>query len=85
MFKRNFVGLSAKETQHKKSRDSFKLGWLKVIVTTNEPDFKNVDVELSSIYEYPYENELKCKICAACSSFNTNTANEYATGKPCEA
>ena len=85
MSKKNFVGLSAKGTQHKKSRGSFKLGWLKVIVTTGAPDFKNVNVELSSIYEYPYENGLKCKICATCSSFKTNTANEYATGKQCEA
>ena len=81
MSKRNFVGLSAKETQNKKSRDSFKLEWLKVKVTTDTPDFKNVYVELSSIHEYSYENELKSKIYAACSRFKTNTAHEYATGK----
>jgi len=81
MSKRNFVGLSAKGTQNKKSRDSFKLEWLKVKVTTDTPDFKNVHVELSSIYEYSYKNGLKCKICATCSSFKTNTANEYATVK----
>ena len=81
MSKRNFVGLSAKGTQNKKSRDSFNLEWLKVEVTTDTPDFKNVKVELSSIYEYSFENGLKCKICAACSSSETNTANEYATGK----
>jgi len=83
MSKKNFVGLSAKGTQNKKSRDSFKLEWLKV--TTDTPDFKNVNVELSSIYEYSYENGLKCKICASCSSFKTKTANEYATGKRWEA
>jgi len=85
MSKRNFVGLSAKGTQNKKSRDSFKLEWLKVKATTDTPDFKNINVELSSIYECSYENGLKCKICAACSSFKTNTANEYATGKQWEA
>ena len=58
---------------------------LKVKVTTDTPDFKNVNVELSSIYEYSCENGLKCKICAACSSFKTNSANEYATGKRWEA
>ena len=81
MSKRNFVGLSAKGTQNKKSRDSFKLAWLNVKLTTDTSDFKNVNVELSSIYEYSYENGLKCKICAACSSYKTNTANEYATWK----
>ena len=85
MSKRNFVGLSAKGTQNKKSRDSFNLEWLKVKLTTDTPDFKNVKVELSSIYEYSFENGLKCKICAACSSFETNTANVYATGKRWEA
>ena len=85
MCKRNFVGLSAKRTQHEKSRDLFKLGWLKVIVTTDMPDFKNIYIELSSIYKYSYENGLKSKICAACSSFKTNIANEYATGKRCKA
>jgi len=85
MSKRNFVGLSAKGTQNKKLGDSFKLEWLKVKVATDTPDFENVNVELSSIYEYSYENGLKCKICAACSSFKTNTANEYATGKRWEA
>ena len=52
----------------------------KVKVTTDKPDSKNVNVELSSIYEYSYENGLECKICAACSSYKTNAANEYATG-----
>ena len=85
MSRRNFVGLSAKGTQNKKSRDSFNLEWLKVKVTTGTPDFKNIKVELSLIYEYSFENGLKCKICAACSSFETNTANEYATGKRWEA
>jgi len=85
MSKRNFVGLSAKGTQNKKSRDSFKLAWLNVKLTTDTSDFKNVNVELSSIYEYSYENGLKCKICATCSSFKTNTDNEYATGKRWEA
>ena len=85
MSKRNFVGLSPKGTRNKKSRDLFNLEWLKVKVTTDTPDFKNVKVELSSIYEYSFENGLKCKICVACSSFETNTANEYATGKRCEA
>ena len=80
MSKRNFVGLSAKGTRHKKSRDSFKPDWLKVKVTTVTPDYKNVNVELSSIYDYSYEKGLKCKLCAACSSFKINTANEYATG-----
>ena len=42
MSKRNFVGLSAKGTHHKKSRNSFKLEWLKVKVTTDTPDFSNV-------------------------------------------
>ena len=41
------------------------------------PDFKNQSVELSSIYEYPFENGLKCKIWAASSNFKTNTAIEY--------
>ena len=85
MSKRNFVGLSTKGTQHKKSRDSFKLEWLKVEVITDTPDFKNVNFELSSIYQYSCENGLVCKICAACSSFKINTANEYATGKRWEA
>ena len=69
MSKKNFAGLSAKRTQHKKSRDSFKLEWIKVKVTTDAPDFKNGNVELSSIYECSLKNGLKCKICAACSSF----------------
>jgi len=77
--------MSAKGTQNKKSRDSFKLEWLKVKVTTDTPDFKNVNVELSSIYEYSFENGLKCKICADCSSLETNTANEYASEKRWEA
>ena len=85
MSKRNFVGLSPKGTQNKKSRDSFNLEWLKVKVTTDTPNFKNVKVELNSIYEYSFENGLKCKICAACSSCETNTANEYATVKRWEA
>ena len=68
MSKRNLVGLSAKGTQHKKSRDLFKLERLKVIVTTDTPDFKNVYIEPTSIYECSYENGLKCKICAVCSS-----------------
>ena len=85
MSKRNFVGLSTKGTQNKKSRDSFNLKWLKVNVATDTPDFKNIKVELSSIYKYSFENGLKCKICAACSSFETNAANEYATGKRWEA
>ena len=85
MSKRNFEGLTAKGTQNKKTRDSFNPEWLKVKVTTDTPDLKNVHVELSSIYKYSYENGLKCKICAACSSFKTNTGNEYATGKRWEA
>jgi len=85
MSKRNFEGLTAKGTQNKKTRDLFNPKWLKVKVTTDTPDLKNVHVELSSIYEYSYENGLKCKICAACSSFKTNTGNEYATGKRWEA
>ena len=85
MSKRNFVGLNSKGTQNKKSSDSFKLEWLKVKVTTVTPDLKKVYVELSSIYEYSYENGLKCKICAACSRFKTNAANKYATGKRWEA
>ena len=85
MSKRNFVGLNSKGTQNKKSSDSFKLEWLKVKVTTDTPDLKKVYVELSSIYEYSYENGLKCKICAACSRFKTNAANKYATGKRWEA
>ena len=80
MSKTNFVGLSSKGTQNKKSRDSFNLEWLKVKVYAG---FQKC--ELSSIYEYSFENGLKCKICAACSSFETNTANEYATGKRWEA
>ena len=63
--------VSAKETQHKKSRDLFKLELPKVKVTTDTPDFKNVNVELSWIYEYSYENGLKCKVCAGSSSFKT--------------
>ena len=85
MSKRNFVELRAKGTQHKKSRDSFKLEWLKVKITTDTPDFKNVNVEPTLIYKHSYESGLKFKICAACSSFKTNTANEYATGKRWEA
>ena len=79
------MGLSAKGTLGEKSRDSFKLEWQKVDVTIDTPDFKNVNLELSSIYEYSYENKLKCKICAACSSFKTNTTNQYPTGKRWEA
>ena len=85
MSKRNFVGLSAKGTQNKKLRDSFKLEWLKTKVTADTPVSQNVYVELSSIYEYYYENGLKCIFCAAYSRFKTNTANQYATGKRWEA
>ena len=51
------------------------------------PDFKNVSVEVSLTYKYSLEHGLKCKICDACSSFKTNTANkyQYATGKQWEA
>jgi len=85
MSKRNFEGLTAKGTQNTKTRDSFNPKWVKVKVTTATPDLKSVHVELSSIYEYSYENGLKCKISAACSSFKTNAGNEYATGKRWEA
>ena len=44
-----------------------------------------MNVELSSIYEYSFENGLKCKICADCPSLETNTANEYASEKRWEA
>lgn len=81
MSKRKFSAVSAKEMQNKKSRESFKLDWLKVKVTTDTPDFRNANVELSSIYEYSAENGLKCKICAAGSSYTSNAGNEYATGK----
>ena len=73
--------MSAKGIQNIKSRDSFKLEWLKVKVSADTPDFKNADAELSSIYEYSYENGCKCKICAVCLSYTCNTGNEYATGK----
>jgi len=85
MSKRNFEGLTAKGTKNKKTRDSFNPEWLKLKVTTDTPDLKGAQVELSSIYEYSYENGLKCKICAAGSHFKTNTSNEYATGKRWEA
>ena len=41
------------------------------------PDFKNVNVELNLINEYSYENGLKCKIYAACSSFNVVADNIF--------
>ena len=81
--KQCYPRLSAKEMQNKKLRDSFKLEWLKVKVTADTPDFKNVDVKLGLIYKYLIANGLKCKICAACSSYPDNTDNEYATGKCC--
>ena len=81
MSKRNFEGLTSKGTKNKKTRDSFNPEWLKLKVITNRPDLKSAQVELSSIYEYSYENGLKCKIYAAGSHFKTNTGNEYATGK----
>ena len=72
MSKRNFEGLTAKGTKHEKTRDSFNPEWLKLKVTTDTPDLKGVQyVELRSIYEYSYENGLKCKICAAGSRFKT--------------
>ena len=43
--------------------------------------FQKVDVEQSSIYEYSYDNGLKCKIYVVCSSYITNAPNEYATGE----
>ena len=52
MNKRNFEGLTSKGTKNKKTRDSFNPEWLKLKVTTDTPDLKGAQVELSSIYEY---------------------------------
>ena len=54
MSKRNFTGLSTKGTQNKKPRDSFKLEELKVKVSTDMTDFRNVNVALRSIHEHFY-------------------------------
>ena len=50
--------------QNKKLRHSFKLEWLKVKVIADTPDFKNMDVKLSLIYEYSDANGLKHTICS---------------------
>ena len=67
MSKRKFVESTK---GNKKSRDTFKLEWLRAKVTTDTPDLKSTDVELSTIYEYTNESGLNCKICTACSSYH---------------
>jgi hypothetical protein len=50
MLKRKMCITSGKTMQQKKkARDSFKLEWLKVKVTTDTPESKNVSVDLGSI------------------------------------
>ena len=51
MSKKKLSAMSAKAIQNEKSGDLFKFKWLKVKVTANARDFRNMDVELSSIYK----------------------------------
>lgn len=81
MSKRKLSTVCDTARPNKKARDTFKLDWLQIKVTTDTPDSKNVNVDLGSIYEYSEENGLKCNICAACSGTKGNKDNEYVTGK----